>query len=145
MTVTPFLVYIKLCTKSIWYVIIGNRSASKRIILWFLWCIQGTVTICASMLITRNIRIYIIWVSKAGELTYETQVDICHGTFTVLGNTYLCYTLQTIALCVLHDMIILWTVNKDDHIGILLYGTRFSKVRQLRTLAVFARTLLHCT
>lgn len=72
MTVTPFLVYIKLCTKSIWYVIIGNRSASKRIILWFLWCIQDTVTICASMLITRNIRIYIIWVSKAGELTYET-------------------------------------------------------------------------
>ena len=37
---------------------------------------------------------------------------------------------------VLVDMVVLWTMNELHHIGILLYGTRFAEVRQLRTFRV---------
>ena len=53
--------------------------------------------------------------------------------------------MKVTSVLILINVIVLWTVYKDDHISILLDGSRLTQIRQLRTLAVESLTTLHAT
>ena len=90
-------------------------------------------------------KIAILRILKAGVLPTEGQKHITCGSLTVLGNNYLCHTMKVTSVLILINVIVLWTVYKDDHISILLDGSRLTQIRQLRTLAVESLTTLHTT
>lgn len=71
----------------------------------------------------------------------EGKQHIACRTLTMLSYNNLCFTSQVIALFVLIKVIILGTMNKEHHIGILLDGSGLTKVTQLRT---FALCLVSC-
>ncbi len=52
----------------------------------------------------------------------------------MLGDDHLAHSLKAVALFVCRDVIVLWPVEEHYHVGILLYGTRFPQIRELRTL-----------
>ena len=58
----------------------------------------------------------------------------------MLGNNYLCEADEGVSALVLGDFVIFGTVDEADHIGILLDGTGFAEVGELRTLALGALT-----
>ena len=53
--------------------------------------------------------------------------------------------MKVAAIIILVDMIILWAMDEDDHICILLNGTGFTKVGELGALAFESFTTLHTT
>ena len=78
----------------------------------------------------------ILRILKARELSAEVQQHITRSTLTVLGNDDLRHSLQVTTILILVDMIILWTMHEEHHIRILLDGSRFTEVTQLRTLTL---------
>ena len=63
----------------------------------------------------------------------------------MLGNDNLRHATKVVALLIVQNMIILRTMHKQHHIGILLDGSRLTKVAQLRTLAFKTLTILNST
>ena len=82
---------------------------------------------------------------ESGVLTDKAQTHIPHRTITVLGYNNLCHTTQIAAVGGSINLVIFGTMDESYHIGILLDGSGFTKVTQLRTLAFFSFTVFHTT
>ena len=63
----------------------------------------------------------------------------------MLGDDNLRHTTQVITTIILINLIVFRTVDKAHHIGILLDGSRFTKVTQLRTFTINTFTTFHTT
>ena len=84
-------------------------------------------------------------VLEACKLATEVQEHITRSTLTVLGDDDLRHAMQVVSLFILIDVIIFRTVNNEYHIGILLDGSGFTEVAQLRSLSFETFTVLHVT
>ena len=82
---------------------------------------------------------------ETGVFPTELQQHVAHGTVTVLGDDDFRHTVQVVPLFVLVNLVIFGAMDKTNHIGILLDGSGFTQVAQLRTLAVDTLTVLHPT
>ena len=89
--------------------------------------------------------ILVFRILEPGKLASEREQHVACGTLTVLGNDDLCHAMQVATVIILIDMVVLGTVNEDDHIGILLDGSRLTKVAELGALALETFTTLHTT
>ena len=87
----------------------------------------------------------VLVILKAGILVLELQLYSIGGTITMLGNDELGEVRQVLVVLTLEYLIVLRTVDKAYHIGILLNGTRLTKVGKLGTLALVTLTVLYTT
>ena len=70
----------------------------------------------------------ILRILKSRVFASEGEQHIADGSFTVLGDDDLCHATQVVACFILIDVVVLRTVNEDDHIRILLNGSGLTQV-----------------
>jgi len=76
----------------------------------------------------------IFLVHKFGKLVFETQPDITRGAITVLGHNDFSNALEAASGTIFVNLVVLRSVDETDNVGVLLNGTRLTKVGKLRTL-----------
>ena len=86
-------------------------------------------------------------VLESGILAHKSHRHIAHRTTTVLGDDKFSLATNVFALGINSRLgVVFGTVNEANDVGILLNRTRFTKVAQLRTLAVLViATRFHIT
>src|SRR5574344_771202 len=57
----------------------------------------------------------------------------------------LSYAMHVVVAFVLKNFIVFWAMNETNHVGILLNGSRFAQVAQLRPLAIGTVTAFNAT
>ena len=82
---------------------------------------------------------------ETGVLALEGQQHIAHGAITMLGNDDFGHAAEVATFFVGIDMVVFGAVDEDDHVGILLDGSRFAEVAQLRTLTFVALAVFNST
>lgn len=87
----------------------------------------------------------VVRILETGILGPEAQQHIAHRTVTVLGYDDFGHPVQVVSFLVGINLVIFRTVDEAHHIGILLDGSRFTQVTQLRTFPVDTFTALHTT
>ena len=88
---------------------------------------------------------HLIRVLEPRVLTPKGEQHIACGSLTMLGDDNLCHAMQVVSFLVLIDMVILGTMYKEHHVGILLDGSRFTQIAQLGTLSLQTLTVFHRT
>ena len=58
----------------------------------------------------------------------EVELDLAHGTMAVLSDNK--FGNVGVFVIVIMNFVIVWTVKEDDKVGVLLDGTRITKVGQ---------------
>ena len=71
-----------------------------------------------------------ISILETGELSLERKEHIANSAITMFSNDDFGHAAQVTTIRVGIDFIILWSMNEAHHIGILLNGTRLTKVRE---------------
>ena len=87
----------------------------------------------------------VLGILETGVLALEGEEHIAHGAITMLGNDDFGHAAEVATFVVGIDMVVFGAVDEDDHIGILLDGSRFAEVAQLRALSFVALAVFDTT
>lgn len=85
----------------------------------------------------------VLWVRKSRVLPLESQQHVARRALAMLGDNDLRLAPQVVTLVVLINVIILWPVHEEHHVGVLLYGSRLPKVAQLGAFALQPLSVFH--